>query len=307
MRGLLRQDATVNERSALIEAEKANYPIVWMCGQLQVPRSSYYHWARAIETPTAARHQQLTERVCRVFEQKKQRYGVRRIARELNRTGTPVGVGTVATIMREQHLAARQPHRWKKTTVPDPGAPARRDHLKGVFDAHTPGLKLVGDITYLRTDQGWLYLATVIDLATRMVVGWQMADHMRTSIIVEAMQMGIDAGYVHKGAICHSDRGAQYTSTEYARFAQAHGLRLSCGATGVCWDNAVAESFFATLKNEMYYHHRFPTRGRARYAVAEYIEIFYNRDRLHSTLDYRTPLEAYLEATTTDPAAPAAA
>lgn len=280
-----------------MEAEKANYPISWMCRQLEVSRSSYYDWARRAETPTAERHRQLSVAVARVFKEKKGRYGCRRIARELNRQGTAVGVGTVATIMREQNLVAVQPRRWKKTTVADPEAQQRRDRFKGVFDAHVPGTKLVGDITYLRTGAGWLYLAVVVDLATRMVVGWQMADHMRTSLVIDALQMGIDAGYVRQSAVFHSDRGSQYTSADFARFAGQNRLQLSCGATGVCWDNAVAESFFATLKNEMYHHQWFATRGRARYAVAEYIEIFYNRGRLHSTLGYITPYEAYQQAT----------
>lgn len=140
--------------------------------------------------------------------------------------------------------------------------------------------------------RAWLYLATVIDLATRMVVGWQLADHMRTSLVLDALQMGIDAGQVRPAAIFHSDRGCQYTSGEFTRFCADQQVRTSVGRTGVCWDNAAAESFFAALKNEMYHRCSWPTRARARFAVAEYIEVFYNRRRLHSTLGYRTPFEA---------------
>lgn len=125
-----------------------------------------------------------------------------------------------------------------------------------------------------------------------MVVGWQLADHMRTSLIVDALKMAIDTGHVRPDAIFHSDRGAQYVSGEYARYCSSNRVRRSVGRTGVCWDNAAAESFFASLKNEMYYRTRFPTRARARFAVADYIEVFYNRQRLHSTLGYRTPTEA---------------
>ena len=132
----------------------------------------------------------------------------------------------------------------------------------------------------------------MIDLATRMVVGWQLADHMRTSLVVDALAMAIDAGHVDAEAIFHSDRGTQYTSAEFHRFCKANLIRPSVGRTGVCWDNAAAESFFAALKNEMYYRQHWPTRARARFAVAEYIEVFYNRRRLHSTLNYRTPFEA---------------
>lgn len=161
------------------------------------------------------------------------------------------------------------------------------------FTADMPGQRLVGDITYLRTGEGWLYLATVIDLATRMVVGWQLADHMRTSLITDALGMAITHGHVSPGAVFHSDRGTQYTSAEFFRFCNGNQVRTSVGRTGVCWDNAAAKSFFASLKTEMYHREMFPTRVRARYAVADYIEVFYNRKRLHSGLGYRTPVEAY--------------
>jgi putative transposase len=141
----------------------------------------------------------------------------------------------------------------------------------------------------------------VIDLATRMVIGWQLAAHMRTSLVTDALAMAIDGGYVEPEAIFHADRGTQYTSAEFDAFTAGHRIRRSMGRTGVCWDNAAAESFFATLKNEMYYRQTFATRARARFAVAEYIEVFYNRRRLHSTLGYRTPFETltdYHAATT---------
>ncbi|MDZ7914512.1 MAG: IS3 family transposase [Rhodococcus sp. (in: high G+C Gram-positive bacteria)] len=155
----------------------------------------------------------------------------------------------------------------------------------------------------IQASEGWLYLATVIDLATRMVVGWQTASHMRTSLIVDALQMAVTGGHVRTDAVFHSDRGSQYTSTRFAEFAESKDVRTSVGRTGVCWDNAAAESFFATLKNEMYYRRTFGTRSRARFAVAEYIEVFYNRQRLHSTLGYRTPSEALAEYPTAASAA----
>jgi len=160
------------------------------------------------------------------------------------------------------------------------------------FTAPAPGQRLFGDITYLRTGEGWLYLATVIDLATKMVVGWQLADHMRTSLVTGALDMAIGGGHVPPGAIFHSDRGAQYRSAAFAGFCQASSIATSTGRTGVCWDNAAAESFFGALKNEMYHRQTFPDRARARFAVADYIEVFYNRKRLHSAPGYRTPAEA---------------
>jgi transposase InsO family protein len=156
-----------------------------------------------------------------------------------------------------------------------------------------PGTHLVGDITYLKTGEGWLYLATVIDLTTRMVIGWQMADHMRTSLVGDALMMAHRTGLVAGGAVFHSDRGSVYTSADYTRLAGSFDVRLSVGRTGVCWDNAVAEAFFASLKNEMFHLAKWPTNTRASIRVAEYIEVYYNRSRPHSTLQYRTPVEAW--------------
>jgi putative transposase len=284
----------VSERCALIEAEKANYPILFMCALLDVARSTFYDWRKRVESPTAARRRMLAEKIRKVFEDSRQTSGCRRVAAQLNRDGIECSVGLVADVMRELGLRAVQPRAYKRTTVPGEEPVESPDLIGRDFDpaSATPGARLVGDITYLKTGEGWLYLATVIDLATRMVIGWQLATHMRTSLVTEALQMAVDAGLVERTAIFHSDRGTQYTSAEFARWCKNKHLRTSVGRTGVCWDNAAAESFFATLKNEMYYRHAWPTRARARFAVAEYIEVFYNRKRLHSTLGYRTPHEA---------------
>lgn len=278
----------------MIESEKANYPIAWMCRMLEVPRSSFYQWRSQAdhETATAARRRRLAVEVQRVFDEQRHTAGCRRIAAQLNDEGHPCSVGLVADLMRELGLKAVQPRAYKTTTIPGQDKPAIPDLIERDFDADQPGTRLCGDITYLRTEQGWLYLATVIDLATRMVVGWQMADHMRTSLVVDALEMARLHGHVQPDAVFHSDRGTQYTSAAFAAYCARVKVRPSMGRTGVCWDNAAAESFFATLKNEMYHRYRFATRARARFAVAEYIEVFYNRKRLHSTLGYRTPAQA---------------
>jgi putative transposase len=265
-----------------------------MCRVLGVARSTFYAWRDRTETPTAARRRLLAEHVQRIFDESRQTFGCRRIAAQLNRDGHECSVGLAADLMRELGLRAVQPRAYKRTTLPGEAPVDSPDLIGRDFDPASgpPGKRLVGDITYLKTGEGWLYLATVIDLATRMVVGWQLAEHMRTSLVIDALQMGIDAGLVAPDAIFHSDRGCQYTSAEFHRFCKDNLVRTSLGRTGVCWDNAAAESFFAALKNEMYYRHTFTTRARARFAVAEYIEVFYNRRRLHSTLGYRTPFEA---------------
>jgi putative transposase len=263
-----------------------------MCGLLDVARSSFYAWRGRVETATAARRRELGREVARVFAASRQTFGCRRIAAALNRGGIECSVGLVADLMRELGLKAVQPRAYKRTTIPGQQPVSSPDLIGRDFTADAPGARLVGDITYLRTGEGWLYLATVIDLATRMVIGWQLGDHMRTSLVIDALAMAIRHGHVRPDAIFHSDRGCQYTSAEFSLFCKQNRVRPSVGRTGVCWDNAAAESFFATLKNEMYYRHTFPTRTRARFAVAEYIEVFYNRIRLHSTLGYRTPFEA---------------
>jgi len=282
----------------VIDAEKANYKIAWMCRLLGVPRSSFYAWRNKAETATAARRRELAAQVCRVFEAGRGAYGCRRVAAQLNRDGHPCSVGLAADLMRELGLRACQPRAYKRTTVPGEEPVTSPD-----FTAAVPGQRLVGDITYLRTGEGWLYLATVIDLATKMVTGWQLAAHMRTSLVTDALSMAIAHGHIQPGAIFHSDKGCQYTSAEFARYCQANGIHTSTGRTGACWDNAAAESFFGALKNEMYYRQTFPTRARARFAVAGYIEVFYNRRRLHSALGYRTPLEALTQFQATATAA----
>jgi transposase InsO family protein len=238
-----------------------------------------------------------------VFDESRQTSGCRRVTRELNRDGHECSVGLIADLMRCLGLVAVQPRAYERTTVPGEFPVVIPDLIARDFTAPAPGERLVGDITYLKTGEGWLYLATVIDLATRMVVGWQLATHMRTSLIVDALKMAIDGGHLEADAIFHSDRGTQYTSAEFAWFCNNNHIRRSVGRTGVCWDNAAAESFFASLKNETYYRYTFPTRARARFAVADYIEVFYNRRRLHSTLGYRTPTEALNEFRTAAAAA----
>jgi transposase InsO family protein len=223
-------------------------------------------------------------------------YGVRRVHAVLGRSDDAdvagASVRIVRDIMQDKGLHACQPRAYRTTTVRDPGVePVIADHVGRDFTATAPGRKLVGDITYVPTWQGWLYLATVIDCHTKAVVGWSMADHMRTDLVCDAITMATRNVPVAAGAVFHSDRGSQYTSAQFARHLAEHGLTGSMGRTGICWDNAMAESFFGALKNELVYRTVFPTRDKARQAIAEYIEVFYNRQRLHSALGYKTPLE----------------
>ena len=285
----------MSEKYALINAEKADpespYLTAGMCTWLGVSRSGFYEWRCATPSAAARRRVLLAGLVAAAFEAGRGAYGARRIRAVLGNGGHQVSLRLVRRLMREQGLRACQPRAYRVTTRSDPAAAVRPDRLRRDFTADTPGVKLVGDITYIRTWEGWLYLATVIDCYSRRVVGWSMADHMRTPLICAALDMAAGNADLSPDCVFHSDLGSQYTGAEYYRHTQTLGVTLSAGATGVCWDNALAESFFATLKNELVYRTVFSTREKARRAIAEYIEVFYNRQRLHSALGYRTPAE----------------
>lgn len=286
----------MSRKYTLIQAEEGNHSIAVMCRLLGVQRTGYHRWRRDAAAPTdprtrRARRARLAATIMGLWLASRQAHGVRRIHADLAALGERVSPWLVWKIMSELGIAGVQPRASKRTTIPAADAGDRTDLIRRRFRPPVPTTNLVGDITYLATGEGWLYLATVIDLTTRMVVGWATASHMQTALISDALNCAHRNGYVAGGAVFHSDRGAQYTSAEFAATATRLDVRLSVGRTGVCWDNAVAESFFSMLKNEMYHRQRFATRARARLAVADYIEVFYNRKRRHSTLNYRTPHE----------------
>jgi transposase InsO family protein len=221
---------------AVIDAEKANYKIAWMCRLLGVPRSSFYAWRTKAETATTARRRELAVLVKAAFQAGRGAYGCRRVAAQLNRDGHLCSVGLVADLMREQGLRACQPRAYKRTTVPGEQPPASPDLIARDFTAKAPGQRLVGDITYLRTGEGWLYVATVIDLATKMVTGWQIAGHMRTSLVTDALAMAITHGHVQPGAIFQSDRGTPIrlggVRSVLGRPRRAHQHRQDRGVLG---------------------------------------------------------------------------
>jgi putative transposase len=281
----------------VIEAEKATYPIVWMCRLLGVPRSSFYAWRVQVsaETATAARRRQLGEHVARVFVAGRGAYGCRRVAAALNREGHRCSVGLVADLMREQGVVAVQPRAYKRTTVAGEHPVASPDLIERDFSAGgVPGTRLVEDIN-LPTHQRGLAVSGHRHRPGHPH-GHRLADH-RPPVYVTGHRR---AGRRHRQRARRAGSDlprrprlpGQYTSTEFALFCKDNRVRTSLGRTGACWDNAAAESFFAALKNECYHHQHIPTRARASFTVAEYIEVFYNRQRLHSTLGYRTPAEA---------------
>lgn len=221
--------------------------------------------------------------------------GHRRVHAVLVRSGEQVSEELARQLMRELDLWPRQPRPWRPATTEGDGQHRIPDLVRRDFTAGAPGVKLVGDITYIPTQEGWLYLATAIDCYSKMVAGWSMADHYKTPLITAALDMAAGNIDIADGCIFHSDRGSNYTSYEFATTIESMGMRQSVGRTGVCWDNAMAESFFGVLKNEWLNHVTFATRAEARQAIVQYIEGFYNRRRLHSGLGYRVPLEVHNE------------
>lgn len=292
----------MTEKFEFIDAERAaaeeavELPTVSrICALLEVSKSGYYEWRQRPESVTQRRRELLADTIAALFQLFNATYGYRRIHAELLRAGERVGPELVRKLMREMGLITVQPRPFRTTTEPDPDAPDTVDLVKRDFTASRPGTKVVGDITYIRTWQGWLYLAVLTDCATREVIGYAMAEHMRTELVCDAVAMAMRNGRLEADCIMHSDRGTQYTSTEYREKLVELGLRHSVGRTGQCWDNALAESFFASLKNERVHHMVYPTRKAAKEDIARYIELFYNHRRIHSALGYRTPHEVRTE------------
>jgi transposase InsO family protein len=266
-----------------------------MCRWLSVSTSGYYEWRDRPASASQLRRERLAAQVLAVFNASDGTYGYRRVHAELARRGIFCGDELVRALMAEQGLVACQPRPFRVTTVAGDEQPPVPDLVGRDFTAEQPGTKLVGDITYVKTWAGWVYLATVVDCASKMVVGWSIDNHMRTSLVTAALDMAKGRIPIVEGCIFHSDRGTQYMSAEYRKHVRELGMRSSVGRTGVCWDNAMAESFFGALKNELVHRTAFPTEQHARRAIANYIEVFYNRRRIHSGLGYRTPAEVMEE------------
>ena len=281
-----------------IEAEKAEQDgnVAKACELLEVSRSAFYDWHRHVPSARQVADDDLAGRIEAIYDDSRGTYGWPRVHRQLRRDGVHVAGKRVARIMRRKGLIGRCRRRWTRTTIADPETTVV-DLLKRAFGPGTVEVDrvYVGDITYIWTWEGWVYLATVIDLASRRVVGWALADHMRADLVGDALRMAITHRRPGPGLIFHSDRGTQYTSTEFAAKLAALNMRQSLGRTGCCYDNALAESFFASLKNERIHRTVYPTRAKAKQDIAHYIEIFYNRQRLHSALGYRTPHQVRIE------------
>ena len=275
-----------------IEAEKAGRRnVARACALLKVSRAAFYqHLAGPSRRDRADAG--LREQIRDVHKESKGRYGSPRVHAELRRRGHRHSRKRVARLMRAAGIRGRAPRRWRKTTIADPAAAARADQIQRDFtaDAAKINSRWCGDITYVATWEGWLYLATVIDIASRRVVGYAIADHLRAELVSAALANAVAARDPAPGVIFHADRGCQYTTAEFAGRASGCAVKLSHGRTGQCWDNALSESFFASIKGELLDVQAWPTKAAARRAIVEYIA-WYNGTRLHSTLGYRSPAE----------------
>ncbi len=276
----------------LISAERPSFPVSGMCELLGVSRSGFYGWERRPPSDRALSDAFLTERIREIHEANNKVYGAPRIHADLRMAhGIRVGRKRVERLMREAGISGLVPKKRGRTTFRVPGVRVADDLVGRQFEPAAPDVLWVADITYLRTWEGWLYLAAVQDTFSRQIVGWSVAEHMRAELVVDALSMAVTRRRPDSGLIHHSDQGSQYVSLAFGQKARDAGIAVSMGSKGDCFDNAVAESFFATLKKELTNRQSWPNKASLRSALFEYIEVFYNRKRRHSTLGYLTPYE----------------
>jgi transposase InsO family protein len=263
-----------------------------MCEALDVSRSGYYAWRGRPPSKREMANRELYKKIKAVYDTSHGTYGSPRIYRELKRQGIPCSENRVARLMRLRGLRARQTKTYKTTTRRNKADPVAPNVLKRDFEAERPNKKWLSDITYIRTEEGWLYLAATLDLYSRRIVGWAMSDRMTADLTLDALRMAVQQRDVDLHLIHHSDQGSQYTNGEYQQMLKDWGIEVSMNGVGTWYDNAPMESFFGTLKGEWVHHCTYRTRDEARADLFYYIEAFYNRRRLHSALGYVSP-EAY--------------
>ena len=276
---------------AFIDQHREQYPVRLMCKVLEVSHSGYYAWRIRPVSQREMANQKLTQEIKTVFEASRKTYGSPRIYQRLKSRGFACSENRVARLMRLADLQAKQSKRYRSTTRRHPTRPVAPNHLQRDFTATVPNEKWVTDITYIKTTEGWLYLAVVLDLYARLVVGWAMSKRMTGKLTLAALNMAIWRREPEKGLLHHSDQGSQYTDQEYQALLKEHGMTPSMNSVGTWYDNAAMESFFGSLKSELVNDQSYQTRGEARTSIFWYIEVFYNRNRLHSTLGYLTPAD----------------
>lgn len=284
-----------------MQIHRTRVPLKRLCGALAVSRSGYYAWQARPPSPRAERRRALLESIRATFRTSRSTYGSPRVTAALNRGGISCCPNTVARIMRENGLAARVRRRFKVTTDSSHDLPTAPNRLDRRFDRVRANEAWVGDITFIPTEEGWLYLAIEMDLYSRRIVGWSLSDRLTTELVADALAMAIRRRRPPTGLLHHSDRGCQYASGAFRRMLSAHGAVCSMSRRGNAYDNAPMESFYSTLKRELIHRRTYVTRDQARSDVFEYIEVFYNRQRLHSTLGYRSPADFEADGNSSKP------
>jgi transposase InsO family protein len=285
-------------RYEFIRAEKVCYPVSLLCRSLRVARSGFYAWLSRGESQREQRDRKLLPLIREAFDASRQTYGSPRVYEELRARGVPCSRRTIERLMREAGIRPPRRRKFRKTTDSDHPYVTATNLLDRDFSSSEPNRRWSTDITYIWTTEGWLYLAVVMDLFSRRIVGWSMRKRLARELVLSALRMALYGRDPGAGLVHHSDRGSQYASDDYQKELDRRGIVCSMSRKGDCWDNAVVESFFATLKRELVYRHRFSTRAQAIQAIFEYIEVFYNRQRRHSHLGYLSPeqFERFAEA-----------
>jgi putative transposase len=276
---------------AFIKAHQSEFKVKLMCKLFGVSRSAFYAFLDAEPSKRVKENEMLALQVQTIFKESRSTYGTRRIQMALFKQGWSVSRRRIGKLMKQEQLSCKTKKRFKVTTDSSHGLPVAPNLLARQFKVQAPNRCWVGDISYIQTREGWLYLAVVIDLYSRQIVGWRMKEHMKSSLVNDALLMAIWKRKPKAGLVWHTDQGSQYASDSHRHLLRQHQITQSMSRRANCWDNAVSESFFHTLKTELIYHHSFKTREEAKQSIFEYIEIFYNRKRLHSANDYYSPVE----------------
>jgi putative transposase len=274
-----------------MKAHRTLFPLLFMCRMLGVSRSGYYTWMKRQPSARSHRRGRISAAIRQAYWSSRKTYGSPRIAAALKRSGVACCVNTVARIMRADGLAAKVKRRFKVTTDSSHDLPTAPNRLNRSFTMDRANAAWVSDITFIATDEGWLYLAVEMDLYSRRIVGWALSDRLTTDLVAAALRMAIERRRPPAGLTHHSDRGCQYASEAFRSMLSKHGLIASMSRKGNAYDNAPTESFYSTLKRELVHRTSYATRDQARTEVFDYIEVFYNRQRLHSALGYRSPAE----------------
>lgn len=278
-------------RYSFVEQHQKTYPLKLLCTCLEVSTSGFFQWCKRTPSTRKQEDERLKILIREVWEQSRKLYGWPRIQAALAHQGERLGTQRLLRLMREMGICGRFRRKKVRTTCVDPHAKTAPNHLDRKFDVEAPNNVWAGDITAIRTRQGWLYLAVVMDLYSRQVVGWAMEEHMEQELCLHALEMAVNRRRPPKQLLFHSDQGSQYTSHAYQRRLDECEIQSSMSRRGQCWDNAVVESFFGSLKRECVHEKIYDSHDQAQTEIFDYMEIFYNRQRLHSYLDYQTPVD----------------